>query len=1397
MQLSLLLTGATVSSPRIRGRREAAIVGLAAISFFAFVLNSFNQPAATIAPYSKGAAVEVNHHANETIIRQASLEAALHWDSLTIPAGHKLILEQTDPTARLRLLIEGDVQIAGTLDAGYQLDIDAGGAISIDNTAQITADSSIRFTSREGALEHAGHISVPGGQITLLSRQDIRILDGLLDVSGQHNGGRIRVGGGAKGGEGLIQAQSTQISEHAVLRADAQLDGNGGDIVVYARNQTNFHGIATARGGAQAGNGGHIEVSAAKVDHSGSLVETLAPAGIGGRFLLDPTNYSIGAAASDANAITYADLETALNANPGGVTIATSGANNGDPGNIIFVSAGSVNLTAPAILTLSAIADVNFANAFTATGSALTINAFADDFGAVDSEGDVIVDAGIITNGGDFEARGISFSSTAPINAGAGTVELAVDSLGTVGGTIMADAIDIDTAGDVLVNTDDGTNTPTVFRVNTSNGDIVVNHNGAMALTNAVITACSPGAQPCDIAIATHSPLTLAGNVLNMGGGDIALAAGADGFFTTGDDLTTAGHDIVASGGSGTISLFAGEDVLLTGDSIVSTETTGSILISAGTNAEVVGMSTVLSTSTATEDSPEGSLNGNVIMASDAVVRSADGDITIQAPRNLGIATVDADFGDAGPAGAVTLIADHAGVSGGLGLDDIGAITDTSVVETPNVEGGVVSLTAGNDGVGNGIGVSGAAGDFDIHARSSLSTNTDDSDQFIDTPFNLTLNSLNAGTANISLTTAATLAVDNSISGNSLDLRAIDTVLNGGASLQSGGGDIVLVSGMSFTNNAGAGVLSPGAGKKWLIKSTNNANTALGGLVPDETQLGNLDPDPALYTGSKILILDDQASVAPDSLTFMDQLVGTSSTGQLVTFSNPTNSSITLTLSIVGTHPGDFNIPNASDNCHGQSITSMGSCTFEVVFEPTMGDSRTAVINISVDNSYSVAISLAGTGVEYDLGDAPDGVGTAPLDTYPTLLANSGAAHVIDANAPFLGNLAPDSEPDGQPSTDAGATVTGDVDDGDGADSDDEDGVSFTDGIASGSSLSDAFTATNGSSTDGFVSAWLDINKDGVWDNATEKLANNLPIATGNSASFPAAAGGFTAPATAGNSYLRVRICDTVDQCNTPTGIAPNGEVEDVLVVIVDPEKPVITFTNLFTANGTADVGDRNVLMASIQAELSGTASTLKVSELTVKASGSGQDFADVKTVKLWRDDGDGVFNKNQDTVINSGKYSVNNGQLAFDLSGNPEIILPDTPQVYHVGYDFDISLAQLSLPMFAGTGLVLVSLIGFVGRQRRIALLAAVMIITFSAAGLTGCSDDEDDGQSGSNGSSGGGGGGSSGGGGSGGGSSDGPQTRTFRVTAAGASFELDPATEALQVIGLPVSGPVISVTD
>jgi hypothetical protein len=158
-------------------------------------------------------------------------------------------------------------------------------------------------------------------------------------------------------------------------------------------------------------------------------------------------------------------------------------------------------------------------------------------------------------------------------------------------------------------------------------------------------------------------------------------------------------------------------------------------------------------------------------------------------------------------------------------------------------------------------------------------------------------------------------------------------------------------------------------------------------------------------------------------------------------------------------------------------------------------------------------------GNNLDFGDAPD-------PSYPTLLVNNGARHIIVPGIQ-LGTLI-SAEPNGQPNVNASGDGTSD------------DGV-----VIANNEIVAGRTATEVTvfpSVDGVIDAWIDFNGDGDWNDPGEQIFVSEAVTGGNPSGVVLT---FDVPAAAveGTTYARFRF--STEGGLATTGLASDGEVED------------------------------------------------------------------------------------------------------------------------------------------------------------------------------------------------------------------------------------------------------------
>ena len=263
--------------------------------------------------------------------------------------------------------------------------------------------------SNGGTLDASGLASgQQGGTVKVLGDHVALAAGSTINVSGDAGGGTTLVGGNFLGAGPERNALTTDVAAGSAIQADAITRGNGGQVAVWSNDTTRFDGSISARGGAQAGDGGQVETSGhvLKVSKS-AAVDTSAAHGTTGSWLLDPADITIGNRSSwdssvniDVDAVA---LTRALNTTD--VTIKTTASlpdctgvacTNGSSGqgdiNILdaiggvadFDDGGRIyNWISTKTLTLSAYRDIRFVT----TRNATTAGGFGDVGGVIEVQG--------------------------------------------------------------------------------------------------------------------------------------------------------------------------------------------------------------------------------------------------------------------------------------------------------------------------------------------------------------------------------------------------------------------------------------------------------------------------------------------------------------------------------------------------------------------------------------------------------------------------------------------------------------------------------------------------------------------------------------------------------------------------------------------------------------------------------------------------------------------------------------------------------------------------------------------------------------------------------------------------------------------------------------------------
>ncbi len=273
-----------------------------------------------------------------------------------LAAGNEIVLQTSGTGPHIAVSGgTGDVTNTGTVKAAQAALASAGGNVYalVENNGGIVSGTGTKTVD--------GHVWLTaGGTAQVTGTVTAKNADG--------SGGKVTVRGQEVSVSGSIDASATAPAK------------NGGDVSVIAKDRTVFNGTIKAKGG-DGGKGGTVETSGQTLAVSGATVDTTAPNGTTGDWLLDPYNVTISSSATSNNALstgTYtpsgddsiinaSDLETALGTSNVTVTTGGSGSAGSQTGDITVAAA--LGWSSSSTLTLNAYHSIFINKAITVSGA--------------------------------------------------------------------------------------------------------------------------------------------------------------------------------------------------------------------------------------------------------------------------------------------------------------------------------------------------------------------------------------------------------------------------------------------------------------------------------------------------------------------------------------------------------------------------------------------------------------------------------------------------------------------------------------------------------------------------------------------------------------------------------------------------------------------------------------------------------------------------------------------------------------------------------------------------------------------------------------------------------------------------------------------------------------------
>ena len=508
--------------------------------------------------------------------------------------GSEIVLEMDEPflsepgateaTVRNEGAVKADGGIIALAAAGdiYSQAISNVGSLS---TSVETGDAGeVKLIAPEGTVTNTGTIEASGSEGGQITMEGARVGQfGTVNADGAAGNG---------GGVNLTASDVVAFSSGSLTTANAGLNGNGGEVIAYSPETALFRPDAKieAKGGSESGDGGFVEVSGKKHVEIYGSVDTSAPGGNAGSFLIDPYDVTISNAAdspdgdwtgsppdtftptASGSTINVTTLQTNLSsANVVVTTNIGAGAEDGD-----ITVASPINYSSPASnnLTLQADNDIFVNSTITAGDNNLTLQA----------TGNVNVNAAIDTTSGNFTSSGVDFSSNsggtitttggnvdlsghsgavdidAAINSG-GSVDIAGSSINvrsniTGVGVTFGNAVTADGAGSQIFDAGTGALTGNGM-INKATGDLTlggdtdIDLNGTVTISTGSLTVGDPAHIAADITTAGEqlygSPVVQTGSVTYTGVDTDADGEGVD----FGSTVDGGGFNLTISGGGG------------------------------------------------------------------------------------------------------------------------------------------------------------------------------------------------------------------------------------------------------------------------------------------------------------------------------------------------------------------------------------------------------------------------------------------------------------------------------------------------------------------------------------------------------------------------------------------------------------------------------------------------------------------------------------------------------------------------------------------------------------------------------------------------------------------------------------------------------------------------------
>ena len=280
--------------------------------------------------------------------------------------------------AAARIVVNSVINTSGIIEANTIGNKNGMIVLGAATTASKPAGAPTQTVKASGKLSAAGKNAVENGGKVQITGEAIEVIGAKIDASGPAGGGKVFIGGSNPSSalasidlarlESFAAPTASTVSIDAATSIDvsATVQGNGGKAIVWSDQQTSFAGSILARGGPNGGNGGFVETSGHTLDFTGARVDTSAPKGWSGSWLLDPYDLTINSGAASTISTSLATTNVTVQTGASG----SSGPGNPNPsGNGDIFVASNILWNSSNKLTLSAYRNVVINNGVTITNT--------------------------------------------------------------------------------------------------------------------------------------------------------------------------------------------------------------------------------------------------------------------------------------------------------------------------------------------------------------------------------------------------------------------------------------------------------------------------------------------------------------------------------------------------------------------------------------------------------------------------------------------------------------------------------------------------------------------------------------------------------------------------------------------------------------------------------------------------------------------------------------------------------------------------------------------------------------------------------------------------------------------------------------------------------------------